>query len=75
MAARSRITRPTMDRKPSDWIVISGVMATMATTPKAKSITASAPRRDTQAPIIIGRMKLLVSGPLATPPESKAIAV
>ena len=75
MAAFSRIKRERIERKPSAWIVISGVIATSATTPKAKSITASAPRSETQAPIAMGRMKLLVSGPLATPPESKAMAV
>lgn len=62
-------------RKPRLWIVMSGVIATIAATPNAKSMIWSAPRIATQAPIIIGRMKLLVRGPLATPPESNAIAV
>ena len=56
-------------------MVMSGVIATMDTTPNAKSSTADSPCRVQQAPITSGRMKLEVSGPLATPPESKAMAV
>ena len=65
----------TTDLKPSTWMVISGVMATSATTPKAEASTLSSPFIATQAPIASGRMKLEVSGPDATPPESKAIEV
>ena len=63
------------DLNPSDWIVIRGVMATIATTPNAKSITADSPCIDMHVPMTMGRMKLDVRGPLATPPESNAIAV
>ena len=56
-------------------MVISGAMATSATTPKASRNTASAPCRLMQAPMAKGRMKPEVMGPLATPPESKAIPV
>ena len=61
--------------KPRLWIVIRGVIATIATTPKASSITSEAPCIVMHAPITIGNMKLEVRGPLATPPESKAMAV
>ena len=54
-------------------MVISGVMATMATTPKA-NVTTSLPQ-ETLAPIASGSKKVAVMGPDATPPESKAIAV
>ena len=75
MARRSAIFSVTMARKPSSWMVISGVMATSATTPKASRSTASAPCILTQAPMAKGRIKPEVMGPLATPPESKAMAV
>jgi len=53
-----------------------GVIATIATTPKASVKMEFAPSLiETHAPTIKGRIKLEVSGPLATPPESKAIAV
>ena len=53
--------------------VISGVMATIATTPKA-SFTTSPPTA-VQAPCASGSRKVAVIGPDATPPESNAIAV
>ena len=53
--------------------MISGVMATMATTPKASVMIL--PPTLLQAPIAKGNRKVAVIGPLATPPESKAIAV
>ena len=58
-------------------MVISGVIATIATMPNASVIILdlSPPFNAAQAPIAKGKMKLEVSGPLATPPESKAIAV
>ena len=56
-------------------MVISGVIATIATTPNAKLITPPASPPAAQRPIVSGRMKLEVKGPLATPPESNAIAV
>ena len=54
-------------------MVIRGVMATMATTPKA-SVKMSRPRAP-QAPMVRGSRKVAVMGPEATPPESKAMAV
>ena len=54
-------------------MVIRGVMATMATMPKA-SVSTSPPRA-LQAPMAKGSRKVAVMGPLATPPESKAMAV
>ena len=75
MAALSRARTLMTDLNPRVWIVMSGVIATIATTPKAKSSTADSPCIVQQAPITSGRMKLDVSGPLATPPESKAMAV
>ena len=75
MALRSLIFSATMPRKPSSWMVIRGAMATSATTPKASRSTASAPWTPTHTPIARGRMKPEVMGPLATPPESKAMAV
>ena len=59
--------------RPRIWIVISGVMATMATTPKA-SVTIFPPTA-MQVPWAKGSRKVAVIGPEATPPESKAIAV
>ena len=53
--------------------VIRGIMATRATRPKASFITL--PPRAFTAPMAKGSMKAAVSGPLATPPESKAMAV
>ena len=54
-------------------MVSSGVMATMATTPKASVTTL--PPRASQAPMAKGSRKVAVMGPEATPPESKAMAV
>ena len=54
-------------------MAIKGVMATMATTPKA-SVTIVPPTL-TQAPMAKGRRKVAVIGPEATPPESKAMDV
>ena len=48
-------------------------MATIATTPKASAT--KLPPTATQAPCANGSKKVAVMGPLATPPESKAIAV
>src|SRR5699024_7374807 len=59
--------------RPRIWIVISGVMATIATTPNA-SVTISPPML-TQAPMANGSRNVAVIGPEATPPESNAIAV
>ena len=56
-------------------MVISGAIATSATTPKASRKTASAPCSAAHTPMAKGRIKPEVIGPLATPPESKAIAV
>ena len=56
-------------------MVIKGVMATMATTPNARLKIPSLPTNALHAPIAIGRINPDVSGPLATPPESNAIAV
>ncbi len=53
--------------------MIRGVMATMATIPKA-SVTIFPPKAS-QAPIAKGRRKVAVMGPEATPPESKAMDV
>ena len=55
------------------WMVTRGVMATMATIPKASVIML--PPRAWQAPWAKGRRKVAVMGPLATPPESKAMPV
>ncbi len=54
-------------------MVIRGVMATMATTPKASVMIL--PPTALQAPMAKGRRKVAVMGPEATPPESKAMAV
>ena len=54
-------------------MVISGVIATIATTPKA-SVRMSRPRAS-HAPMVRGSRKVAVMGPEATPPESKAMAV
>ena len=75
MAALSLARFATMALKPKSWMAMRGVMATMETMPKADSSTASPPLWATQKPITMGRTKLLVRGPLATPPESKAMAV
>ena len=62
--------------KPSACMVMSGVMATIATTPNASvKILSAPPFNATHAPTISGKMKLDVNGPEATPPESNAIAV
>ena len=53
--------------------MIRGVMATRATTPKASSITL--PPMASQAPMAKGSRNVAVMGPLATPPESKAMPV
>ena len=55
------------------WMVMSGVMATKATTPKASN--KMEPPRASQAPMAKGSRKAAVMGPLATPPESKAMPV
>lgn len=54
-------------------MVISGVMATMATIPKASVI--KLPPRALHAPMAKGSRKVAVMGPDATPPESNAMAV
>ena len=54
-------------------MVTKGVMATMATMPKASVIML--PPRAEQAPMAKGSRKVAVMGPLATPPESKAMPV
>ena len=51
----------------------SGIIATIATTPKASLSTL--PPSAVDAPIINCSMNVAVIGPEATPPESKAIAV
>ena len=56
-------------------MVINGVMATMATIPKASCIIFCSPCKTKHAPIANGNIKLDVNGPDATPPESNAIAV
>ena len=53
--------------------VMSGIMATSATTPKASATRFPPSACDT--PMQKGSMKAAVMGPLATPPESKAMAV
>ena len=58
---------------PTAWIDISGIIATIATTPNA-SLKGSPPSVF-DAPIINWSMNVAVIGPDATPPESKAIAV
>ena len=63
--------------KPSVCMVISGVMATIATNPNA-SVRMEAelsPFVAKQSPITKGKINVDVKGPLATPPESNAIAV
>ena len=52
---------------------MSGVIATIATTPKASVIMSPPTAR--QAPMAKGRRKVVVMGPEATPPESNAMAV
>ena len=54
-------------------MVIRGDIAIIATIPKASVITF--PPIASQAPIAKGSIKVEVIGPLATPPESKAIPV
>ena len=54
-------------------MVMMGVMATMLTTPNA-SVTISPPTA-AHAPTASGSTKVVVMGPLATPPASKAMAV
>ena len=54
-------------------MVMSGVMATIATTPKA-SVTMLPPTA-LHAPIAKGSRNVAVIGPEATPPESNAMAV
>ena len=54
-------------------MVINGVIATIATTPKA-SVTILPPTL-AHAPIANGSKNVAVIGPEATPPESKAMAV
>ena len=52
-------------------MAIRGVSATRETTPNASVMIF--PPRALQAPALRGSRKVLVIGPLATPPESKAI--
>ena len=52
---------------------MSGVIATMATTPNAS--VRMEPPAPSHAPMAKGRRNVAVMGPLATPPESKAIPV
>ena len=54
-------------------MVISGVIATIATIPKASDKIF--PPSATQVPIANGKINVDVSGPDATPPESNAIDV
>ena len=61
--------------KPSTCMVIKGIIATSETTPNASDRTLPSPASDAHAPIAMGRIKLDVKGPLATPPESKAMPV
>ena len=75
MAIRSEMRRFMTALKPRSCIVMSGVIATIATIPNASVSIESTPLTLAQTPIASGRMKLDVSGPDATPPESKAIAV
>ena len=75
MAIRERSFDEITALKPRICIVIKGVIATMATTPYAKLYILPSPCTVPQAPIKRGKIKLEVSGPLATPPESKAIPV
>ena len=56
-------------------MVISGVIATIATIPNARFKTSCSPQSTAHAPTANGKIKLEVNGPLATPPESNAIAV
>ncbi len=55
------------------WIVTRGVIATIATMPKASDI--KSPPEAAHAPWAKGSRKVAVIGPLATPPESKATPV
>jgi hypothetical protein len=54
-------------------MVINGVMAIRATIPKASE--SGFPPSATEAPKVKAKRKELDMGPLATPPESNAIAV
>ena len=74
-AILSAMRRLTTALNPSSCIVMSGVIATIATIPNASVITASTPLTHAHTPVAKGRMKLDVSGPDATPPESNANAV
>ena len=58
---------------PITWTVISGIIATIATSPKASVITL--PPIAVLIPMAKGSIKVAVSGPDATPPASKAMAV
>ena len=58
---------------PMTCTVISGIIATSATSPNASVITF--PPSAVHAPIASGSMKVAVRGPDATPPESNAMAV
>ena len=53
------------------WIATGGASATSATTPKASVTTL--PPSAVHAPMASGSRKVEVLGPLATPPESKAM--
>ena len=59
--------------RPITCTVISGVMATSATTPKASISTL--PPTAVHAPIAKGSRNVAVMGPEATPPESNAMEV
>ena len=52
-------------------MAINGAIATIATTPNASVTTL--PPTAVHAPMASGRRNVEVMGPLATPPESKAI--
>ena len=54
-------------------MVMSGVIATIATTPNAPDTTS--PPTPVHTPMDIGNRKVAVIGPEATPPESNAMAV
>ena len=54
-------------------MAISGVKATKATIPKASVI--KLPPRASHTPMLSGSKNVEVIGPLATPPESKAIPI
>ena len=72
----SLILRAIIARKPRSCMVISGAIATIATTPNAfERMLSTPPVTPAHTPTAKGSMKLDVRGPDATPPESNAIAV